>query len=205
MRKKVILIYFMVIKIIFSATEWNFSGINGNGSITILYKTLPPLVVEVDEPELMRIKRGKDSFKYSDVSRSKKPLNVNIEIQFNNGIIDNNGSNKDIISTIYDTVKLELLNNGEITLLQDNLSGVPRNNDSLGIKGEVYFTNISGIELENKYILIKKLGESIKNGLLTTNDIYIDAEFNKEKNEILSGQYSGKIIMSVEFIGKGNI
>lgn len=201
--KKVMIFFFMIMLVnVYGVTEWDFHGINGNGSLTILYKTLPPLVVEVDEPEIMRIKRGTSKFKYSNSTKSQKPLNVNIEIQFNDGIIDQNGINKDIVQAIYDTVNLKLLGNGKIELRAMNETIWPRIDGTGVINGIVYFSNISGDKENNGESITRKLGESIKGGLLTSNDIYIDAEFNQEEKEILAGTYLGKITLEVEFIGK---
>lgn len=201
---KIVIIFNLLIVNIFSKTEWTYSGIN-DGGLMILYKTLPPLIVEVDEPEIMRIKKGSETFKYSNVTKTKKPLNVNIEIRFNNSIIEENAINKDIVQTIYDSVRLSFQDDGKFNLYKSTEGILPKNIVE-SIDGEVFFTDISGTKLQGNEakILVKPLGNTIQGGVLSQNNIYIDSEFNKDKKQILPGNYSGEIKLEVEFIGKDN-
>lgn len=202
--KKIIIIFNLFIVSVFGKTEWTYSGIT-DGGLMILYKTLPPLVVEVDEPEIMRVKKGSESFKYSNVTKTQKPLNVNIEIKFNNSIIEENAINKDIVQTIYDSVRLSFQNDGIFNLYK-NTDGILPKNTIESIDGEVFFTDISGTRLPGNEakILLKPLGNTIQGGVLSQNNIYIDSEFNKNKKEILPGNYNGEVKLEVEFIGKDN-
>lgn len=182
-----------------SETIWSFSsGVNGTGGLMIIYKTLPPLVVDVDTPKLMRVKKGNDIFKYSEASGENKPLNVRVKVQFNTEVVEDNGINKEIIKNIYNNITLSFKNYGRF-----QLKPLDKNND-LNIEAQAYFTDFNGVKINDKAhpIINKNLGDTISNGLLSQNDIYIDAEFNKERKNLLAGEYKGTVILEVEFNGK---
>lgn len=207
MNKKIIfLISGILLTVSTFATTWKFEGgLDGKSGLTIVYKTLPPLIIDVDEPEMMVVPRGNQMFRYSEVSRSKQPLNVSIKVFFNKSIVEDNGINKNIVRTLYDTVRLSFSNAGKFELIKKSGSVQPKSND-ITVDGEVFFTNRNGaIEGNNGKLLEKKIGDSIQNGILSEQEIYIDARFNNQKKEMLSGQYEGKVTLEIEFIGKGAI
>lgn len=209
-KKLIILLGSLLLSTGVFSTTWEYEGgLDGESGLMIVYKTLPPLIVEVDEPELMTVPKGTKSFKYSEVVRSKKPLNVKIEIYFNNSVVEDNGINKEIIRTIYDTAKLSFVEQGEFKLIKEDSGVGPRESnvddtDVESIDGEVFFTNSIGVVKAqgNGKELISQIGDTISSGTLHKSDIYIDAQFNKKEKELLSGQYSGKTTLVVEFIGK---
>lgn len=187
---------------IFSSSDWQFtSGINGDGGLTIVYKTLPPLKVEVDSPEPMRIASGNQSFTYTSSNSSGKPLSVKIEIKFNNGIIDNDTINKTIVTTIYNKVKLSFENNGDFSLIKD---GKPEDK----IAGKIYFSTAEGVKIGEE--LMKPFNQTIQNGTLKVDTVYINANFNEDNKMITpkldkltegSPDYSGTARLNVEFLG----
>lgn len=201
MKYKIIYIFliFCISKIIYSGTNWQFSaGVNGNGGLMIVYKTLPPLVVNVDQPKVMRVKKGRDPFKYSESSGENKPLNVMIKVEFNKEVVGENGINKEIIRSIYNNVTLSFKNNGIFSLIKTT------EKSDLQIDAQAYFTDQNGIRINDKAhpIINRNLSDTIQNGILLQNDIYIDAEFNKMQQELLEGRYEGTVILEVEFNGK---
>ncbi|WP_130891793.1 hypothetical protein [Fusobacterium ulcerans] len=187
---------------IFSSSDWQFtSGINGDGGLTIVYKTLPPLKVEVDSPEPMRIASGNQAFTYTNSNSSGKPLSVKIEIKFNNGIIDNDAINKTIVTTIYNKVKLSFENNGEFSLIKD---GKPEDK----IAGKIYFSTAEGVKISEE--LMKPFNQTIQSGTLKVDTVYINANFNEDNKMITpkldkltedSPDYSGTARLNVEFLG----
>lgn len=196
---KILCSYIIVVSISYSGTIWKFSsGVNGSGGLMIVYKTYPPLVVNVEKSKIMRVKKGNEKFTYSKVIEGGKPLNVDISINFNQGIIDENGVNKEIIRSIYNNVTLSLKNNGKFYL--ETLV----NDESYTIDAQAYFTDKNGTRINDKShpIINKELLDSIQNGALRQSDIYIDAEFNSERKELKIGKYSGSVILEVEFNGK---
>lgn len=206
--KKMVVFLFIILSVKSFSTKWNYGGgLDGEAGLMLIYKTLPPLLVEVEEPETMSIASGNQSFKYSEVSRSKKPLNVKIEVYFNNTIVQDNSINKSIISTIYDSVRLSFINNGSFFLYKESDGIEPRDiKKTLDlIDGEVFFTDANGIEeATNKAkIVYRKLGETIQDGVLRRDDIYIDAIFNRKQEELIVGKYRGGTTLMVEFLGKG--
>lgn len=204
---KNLIVLFFIITINSFSTIWNFNGLDGEAGIILIYKTLPPLTVEVEQPEKMVVSKEQKNFKYSEVSPSRKPLQVKIEIKFNDSIIEANNINKEIIRTIYDSAKLSFLNEGKFSLIKHTQeNGMKKNKELLPVEetiidAEAFFTNDKAL-FEGKEIE-RVLKDSIQGGTLTRQDIYIDAEFNKNNKILLAGEYSGSITLVVEFIGKG--
>lgn len=208
MKKKIFFIINLFSFVFLFGTTWKYEGgLDGEAGLMIVYKRLPPLIVEVEEPEIMNIPSGNNSFIYSQVSRARKPLNVKIEIYFNNSVTQENGINKEVIRTLYDTAKLSFKNEGNFILNIENSGISPKNvvgDNNFSIDGEVFFTNLNGLPNidGNGKELTLKIGDSILGGTLYRSDIYLDAEFNKQKKFLLSGQYSGGAVLMVEFLGK---
>lgn len=189
------------------STRWDFGGLDGEAGLIILYKTLPPLIVEVEKPEVLKIPKTNKSFKYSETVSKNTPLNVNIEVIFDNKIINKNGINKEIVRTIYNEVELSFDGDGKFKLDRvDNSSKEKIKEKTLSsIDGEVFFTNRNGVTDGDGKKVKKILGDTIKDGKLKQDDIYIDAIFNSELKSLNSGRYIGKATLIVEFIGKGAI
>lgn len=165
----------------------------------ILYKTLPPLIIDIDSPERMTVSKEAKNFKYSDIVSSKKPIQLRIEIKFNDSIINSNNINKEIVRTVYDSLKLSFVEQGKFRLY-----GVENNILNESIDGEVFFTNENGViegEMNGKEIK-RTLHDTIQGGVLSRKDIYIDAIFNQEGKKLLIGNYSGTVSLDIEFMGK---
>ncbi len=206
--KKIITFLFVILSMESFSTKWNYGGgLDGEAGLMLIYKTLPPLSVKVEEPEIMSVVSGNQSFKYSEVSKSGKPLNVKIEVYFNDNIVEDNSINKTIISTIYDSIRLSFVNNGNFFLYEEigKVENKAGKTTIKAIDGEVYFTDSSGIEeATNKAKVIqRKLGETIQNATLKREDIYIDAIFNRRGEELIAGEYRGYTTLIVEFLGRG--
>ena len=202
--KRIILYIFIgfITSINLFSTKWEYGGLDGEAGITLLYKTLPPLIVDIEKTEILKVAKTNQSFKYSEVSDKRAPLNVNIEVSFNNEIINNNGVNKEIVRTIYNEVELSFEENGIFFLIENN---TPIDQEIKTIEAEVFFTSRNG-EVEGNGKKIRKiLGDTIKDGKLQQNDIYIDAVFNSSKQLLFSGEYKGTVVLVIEFIGKGAI
>jgi|GEM_PF-6373799 len=187
----------------YSAT-WKFEGgLNGDEGLMLIYKTLPPLIIEVDSPETMRVSKNIGEFTYSKVTNLKRPLNVSIKVSFNNDIIENNNAvNKEIVRTIYDTTKLSFKDNGRFYLRKTN-GKLRRLDVENQIDAYAFFSTSNG-EKEGD-IINRGLGDTISNGTLSQNNIYINAIFNQEKKELIPGEYSGIVTLMVEFLGRGEI
>lgn len=203
--KRIIILFLLLLSFNSFSTKWQYGGgLDGEAGLMIVYKSIPPLVLKIDEPETILIPSGNGTFKYSEISKSKKPLNVRLEVKFNSHIVENNSVNKSIISTIYDTARYSFINNGSFFLEKTSI----KNGEILieeGIDGEVFFTDINGNEeAANKAKIInRKLSESVKDGILNREDVYIDAIFNRRNKQLTTGRYEGKTTLVVEFLGRG--
>lgn len=199
-----ILIFLLIFELC-KATSWNFTGgLNGEDGLMIVYKTLPPLSVEVDQPEVMIVPASNAPFRYSEVNKNRNLLEVRIEIRFNKEIIEtNNAVNKKIVRSVYDRAKLNFKDDGIFYLEKINSKKIKKdvldevNNK---IDGEVFFTTAGGVDLGKE--ITEKIGDTIQNGTLSKRYIYIDAKFNKEGKQLMLGEYKGTATLVVEFLGK---
>lgn len=185
------------------STEWKYQGgLDGGAGLMIVYKSVPPIKIEVEEPEIMVVPRGTQLFKYTEASRKKEPLAVKIEIQFDSSIVQDNGVNKQIITQMYNSAKLWFDNNGYFEMIDSN-GVIPKANNqenSRSIKAEAFFVDKNKANEKKETIINFK--ETIQNGLLVSDKAYIDAKFNTEGKEMLSGNYRGVAKLNIEILGK---
>lgn len=174
MRKEKIFIIFILMSIYtYSATNFNF-----NKQLIVIYKVLDPLSVIVDTPEKMIVKKGTQSFKYSEVT-SSGPLNIKIEAPYN--------TRDKILDKIYGTATLELQNAGIFELIETT-------NPNLKIDGQGFFPT----EGESSYRLSLPLDHAtIPNTYQAATTV--DAIFNKNNKVMLMGKYKGVLILDVTY------
>lgn len=170
---KILLILVLLSIYSYSATKINFSK-----QLVVIYKVLDPLSVRVDTPEKMTVRKGNETFRYSQVVQSRTPLNVQISAPYN--------SRDEILDEIYGTAKLELRNRGEFELKE-------LQNPNFKIKGKGFFGSA-----EDEYQINLPLYNA------TTPNMYqasaqIDAIFNSDKEEMLMGTYKGVLILDVTY------
>ena len=174
MNKKNILIIFILLSLYtYSATSFNFTK-----QLVVIYKVLEPLSVIVDKPEKMIVKKGTQSFKYSEVA-SLGPLNIKIEAPYN--------ERDEILDKIYGTATLELQNNGAFELIETT-------NSDLKIDGQGFFP----AEGESSYKMVLSLyNASVSNKYQASTTV--DVVFNKNNKEMLMGTYKGVLILDVTY------
>ena len=170
MNKKNILIIFILLSLYtYSATSFNFTK-----QLVVIYKVLEPLSVIVDKPEKMIVKKGTQSFKYSEVA-SLGPLNIKIEAPYNER------------DEILETATLELQNNGTFELIETT-------NSDLKIDGQGFFP----AEGESSYKMVLSLyNASVSNKYQASTTV--DVVFNKNNKEMLMGTYKGVLILDVTY------
>ncbi len=185
------------------STEWKYEGgLDGGAGLMIVYKSIPPIKIEVDEPETMVVPRGKQTFRYTEVSKIKEPLKVKIEVQFDSSIVSDNGLNKDIVNQMYNSAKLWFDNDGMFEMIASDKLIFKANNlvNSENIKAEVFFVDKNGVnEMKQK---VTRFKETIQNGLLISEEEYIDAKFNLDSKVMSSGSYRGVTKLNIEILGK---
>lgn len=196
--------------IAFGKTTWKLNGaLDGDAGLMIVYKTIPPLMVDVEDPDLMVVSKSRGSFTYSEVAKSKQPLKGRIEINYDKDVASqgNNGLNKNIIRTIYNSVNISFLDNGVFALRKDTTGIEPKKGERRldlenQIDGEVFFTSSKGLTRNSDKRQKLKLEDTVQNGVLRTADVYIDARFNKGGKELMAGKYRGVTTLVVEFVGQ---
>lgn len=193
------------------ASKWTYDGIS-DGELMILYKTLPPAAINISEVEEMVVNKNIGTFRYTDTNKSKEPLEVDINITFDPNVVTNgeNDLNKQIINTIYNQVELRMVNDGKFFLNKFESGKNQNKKQNIEqkegiIDGHAFFVNKSKVYIGTK--IIRKINNTIKNGNLTIDGepIFIDAEFNRDRKQLLSGNYKGTVTLEVEFKGTGGI
>ena len=105
MKRIFIVLSFLLVTIIsYSDVKWE----GEDGRLTIIYKIIDPLIVDVEQPQKLVIGSNKKNFTYSEVSKTRKPLLVTVKSSYNE--ID------ELLRKIYETVYFELPNMGEFKL-----------------------------------------------------------------------------------------
>lgn len=171
---KIILIFMLLVTYLYPVTKINYAK-----QLVILYKVLDPLTVEVDTPEKMTVKSGREKFKYSEVTSSKKPLNVKVEAPYKERDL--------ILDTIYGTATLELLNNGrfELKSIEDQ---------NKVVKGRGFFSEVGENTSKMK---LELFNSNVANKYQASTKI--DAIFNEDQDEMLMGTYKGVMILNVTY------
>lgn len=173
MKKYIIfLLGFCLWKEIYPITTINFTR-----QLVVIYKVLDPLSVIVDSPEKMVVRAGNQTFKYSEVTSSRAPLNIKIETPYK--------QRDEILDQIYGTATLELENKGEFVLVDEKAS----NNT---IRGRGFFVSNSASQLT---LPLYNASTPDKYQASTV----VDAIFNEDKNEMLMGNYRGVLILNVTY------
>ncbi len=158
---------------VYTATTINFTK-----QLVVIYKVLDPLSVIVDKPEKMTVSVGDQTFKYSEVSTSKSPLNIKIETPYND--------RDEILDKIYGTAALKLANNGDFNLVNSTT------NTEI-IKGRGFFKDGSSS------LILPLYNASTPNKYQASTTV--DAIFNEERKQMLMGNYKGVLILNVTYGG----
>lgn len=183
-----VMIFIIINQIVFSATYWK--GENQN-KITVIYKILNPLVVEVDKPERLRVNRAEKEFKYSSKSEGKKRIKVTVEAPYNKGSID------DILRKIYERVYFRLDNDGRFELLHDTDS-------TAKIEGQGYFVDEEISTVGNRVTSFDKSFYNNVGGENFNATTEIDVDFKLPSEFIPLGVYRGILKLNVWFGGTIN-
>ena len=173
MKKKIMYLFLAVYALSYTATNFNITN-----QLVVIYKVLDPLTVVVDTPEKMIVKHGKQSFLYSEVVTSQKPLEVRVQAPYN--------ERDEILDRIYGTATLELRNNGRFTLTETS-------NATEKIEGKGFFPSAG--EGSSKVVLPLYSGSTPANRYDAR--INLDARFNEENKEMLIGVYKGVLFLDV--------
>ena len=171
---RIILSFILITTCVYPITKINYAK-----QLVVLYNVLDPLIVEVDPPEKMVVRSGREKFRYSQITPSKKPLNVKVEAPYKDRDL--------ILDTIYGTATLELLDNGKFDLKKiDDPSKV--------INGKGFFSEIGENTSKMKLDLFKS---TVANKYQAFTKI--DAIFNENQEEMLMGRYKGVMILNVTY------
>lgn len=188
--KKIFFVFFILLKSLsYCADTWHGSGKPDN-ILVVLYKVLDPLIVEVEQPERIVIPASNGSYRYSNYSKSRRPLTVKVSAKYNKDKVD------DILRKIYERVYFKLDNNGDFELTNKKYGDKK-------IKGKGYF-----IDSEAKATETNKLSEIDKefSGSVGAEKFnattQVDADFiiNDITNTPM-GEYQGTLMLDVWFGG----
>lgn len=181
-----------LILLLFLATSFSYADVVWNGEegrISIIYKIVDPLLVEVETPKRLIVSATQKEFTYSKMTETKQPLLVTVKSPYNT--VD------DILRKIYENVYLELQDNGVYTLRNDTTTKV--------IAGKGYFIDTEvGATAETKTTqLVKQFANRVSgtNFSVTTN---IDSDFVLPEGEVPMGVYKGTLYLNVWFGGSLN-
>lgn len=177
------IIYFFCISVVaFAGTNW--TG-NDKKTITIVYKILEPLIVNIEKPEKIIARRNEKEFSYS--SKKGKPLLVTVEAPYNNGTID------DILRKVYEKVYFKLEEEGNFYLENKEES-------SYRILAKGYFVDSNIVNKNSKVTYYyKDFPSKVEgNSFYTTTGIDVDFYIN---NDIPLGVYEGTLKLNVWFGG----
>ena len=189
--------------LIFGASTWKVNGISTNGGLMIIYKSMAPLILDVEAGEKkMLITKEQKNFTYSKMA-GKHPIKVIARAEYNPDIVGQGGNelNKNIINTIYNRVSFEF------PQPDFKLNYIPKNGEEAKpdkyIDGKAYFTDKNGVQnLGTKQE--SNLINNIVSGKLTTSEVYVDAQFTVPNNvNLLGGEtYRGSVRITAEALGQ---
>lgn len=159
----------------------------------VSYQIFRPLRVEVETPEKIRVKSGRDSFRYGDTNQGRFPLKVEVVTPRASvgGIYDSAvRDHRTLINIFYGRVKLSLANQGNFELKEIK-------DTSKVIKGRGFFVAEGG----NAYEMVLQLNSrSYLAQEEWAGKTSIDVMFNEEGNEILMGVYKGVLKLDATYM-----
>lgn len=183
MKRILILLSFLVVTVMsYSDVKWE----GEDGRVTIIYKIVDPLIVEVEQPQRLVIGANQKKFTYSEASKKKKPLLVTVRSPYNQ--VD------ELLRKIYETVYFELGNRGEFKLVNEKTTKE--------INGQGYFIDNEGKATRDKKVteLSKPFANRVNgNGFSVTTGV--DADFTLPEGEVPMGVYKGTLHLNVWFGG----
>lgn len=188
MKRILVGIYFLLVSISYSDTHW--SGNYHNENLVILYKVLDPLIVTIDAPQKIILPAVKGTYRYSEKSKSQRPLRVVVKADYTKSQVDN------ILRKVYEKVYFRLQGNGDFDL-------VNRDEMSKKIQGKGYFIDSeSGATVNNKLSEINKSFAGSVGAEKFSAETEIDADFiiNDPAN-VPMGLYTGTLKLDVWFQG----
>lgn len=182
--KKIILLLLLIKNcFLFGDTFW--SGEDKQG-ITVVFKVLDPLIVNVEKPSKLYISKLDKKFSYSEKSDTKKSLLVSVETPYEN--VDN------ILRRIYENVYFKLENNGVFKLSHESQK-------QFYIQGNGYFIDDQYISKDLKATEYSKPFSNTLNGNKFYTTTNIDVDFSILDENIPLGIYNGSLILNVWFGG----
>ena len=185
MIKKIIVFFFIVFSFsTFSQTYWK----GENKKITIIYKVLDPLIIDIEPTERLYISKLDKNFKYSQKSTTRNGILVKVETPYNTSSYD------EILRKIYEKVYFQLENEGVFDLVHEN-------NTMYKIKGSAYFVDENVKEKATEYS--KEFASSVAGSSFNTTT-RIDVDFSLPDTELPLGIYKGTLRLNVWFGGTIN-
>ena len=183
MKRIFIVLSFLLITIIsYSEVKWD----GEDGRVTIIYKIVDPLIVEVEQPQKLVIGANQKKFTYSEASKRKKALLVTVKSPYNQ--VD------ELLRKIYETVYFKLDNNGEFKLTNEKTTKE--------ISGKGYFIDNEAQATRDKKVteISKPFANRVNgNGFSVTTGV--DADFTLPEEEVPMGVYKGTLYLNVWFGG----
>lgn len=186
MKKSFIFVFYILI-VIFCYADVKWSG--EDGKLTVVYKIVDPIIVDVDKPKKITVTSNQQSFSYSQMNGDNSKIEVRVTVPYNSGEVD------DILRAIYERVHFRLQNSGKFDLVLDK-------NTSEIIQGQAYFIdNAAGATTTNKKTeYFKDFSNTVAgNQFYTTSQI--DVDFTTTKSEMPMGIYRGILKLDVWFDG----
>lgn len=189
MKKSIILSLFLLMAI-FSYSMVTWEGDKNN--VSIIYKIVDPVIVEVEKPQKIVVSSGQKNFTYSEMVKDRKRIGVKVNTPYNPTMID------DVLRAIYERVYFSLQDNGNFDLKNTT----DPTNVSI-IKGKGYFVdqNSGVLAAEKRTFYDKEFANSVGGvGFYTTTEI--DADFTMQQDNMPMGVYTGTLKLDVWFGGK---
>lgn len=188
MKRLIILSLFLIINI-FSYSNVIWDG--ENQKISIIYKIVDPIIVNVDIPERITVSSGQKNFTYSHMVKDKRMITVKVNAPYNPSMIDN------VLRAIYERVYFSLQNNGEFDLKNSTEQAI--------IKGKGYFVDSNeGILATAKRTSYDKEFANNVSGTNFYTTTQIDADFTMGQENMPMGVYTGTLKLDVWFGGRLN-
>lgn len=180
-----IIIMFFFFKVGYAETIWRGED---NKKLTVIYKVLHPLIVNIEEPEKLIINRSEENFTYSKKNERKAPILVTVKAPYNQESYD------EILRKIYETVYFKLEDDGIFNLVHID-------DNSMKISAEAYFIDDIYTLGRNKVKEYYKPFSSNTSGkeFITTTTIDVDFKNDPSRNKL--GLYKGSLKLNVWFGG----
>lgn len=185
---KIIFVFIMVFFCSYSKTKINFAE-----QLTVIYKNLEPLGVNVTPPGRLIVKADKGEFRYSETVADRQPLDVTVTVPFK--VIS--GAKDPIRDSLFRSINLKLSGNlpdsggvgGRFSLESPGVDGNPPSS-----------MEARGFFVDNSQSIYDAPLTFVTSSTEYTGRAKIDVLFNTEKNpKLMKGVYKGVLILEATY------